>query len=176
MYICICYIWIYGYILGILYKIFFFFWPLWVFSFSAPSSPGCYVASAQRFLPRVVSLLGFVPLSSPASACDVTRCVRGDWRGTVWLPFKWGFVPHGIGWCIYHWWRPSQGLLLLSFPILIMSTFWCCCLGRHLLCPGLISVNIVNIDNASSHGDNCYICLYSVFIHVLCIMYGYVCI
>ena len=38
------------------------------------------------------------------------------------------------------------------------------------------TVIFVNIDNASSHRDICYICLYSVFIYVLCIVYGYVCI
>ena len=55
-------------------SIVFLFDPLSFFLFGT-QFPGLYVASSQRFLPRVFSSRWVDPLSSPASACDVTRCV-----------------------------------------------------------------------------------------------------
>ena len=116
-------------------NIFFFFDLCKFFPFRAPVPRD--VPSLRRWGSYLVWFrrIGFVPLSSPASACDVTRCVVAAAVAPIGC-FKWGYVPRCIGWCIYLWWRPSQGLLLLS-SLLIMSTFWCCCLEWHLPCPGL---------------------------------------
>ena len=117
-------------------NIFFFFGPYRFFPFRHPVPRD--VPSLRRWGSYLVWFrrIGFVPLSSPASACDVTRCVVAAAVAPIGC-FLNGDTFLAASVDVYTFGGGLHRAFSFSPPFLIMSTFWCCCLEWRLPCPGL---------------------------------------